>query len=281
MTPRHLVLTGVPRAGTTLCCDLLNRAKDTVALIEPMPVHRLPLGHDKAVEEIRQFFAAARARLLDEGVAASQQVAGRGTDNFFGAERRESDGMRVRMAALADIRVDKPLSADFTLVIKHNAAFAALLASLAAEFDCIAVVRNPLAVLASWNSVDLPVASGRLPAGERLEPALAARLDAEPKALERQLLLLDWLFGRFSDCLPATKILRYEDVVRSGGGALADASGIAVPLSPLSSRNASRLYDVEACQRYAGRLLGGDGVWRKFYGDEDVAAVLESMRGGA
>ncbi|QNN47842.1 hypothetical protein H9L17_06885 [Thermomonas brevis] len=280
MKPREFVLTGVPRAGTTLCCELLGRADDTVALIEPIPVHCLPLGHGEAVAEIRRFFEAERTRLLEAGTAASQQVDGRGTDNFFDAERRESDGMRIRKASLADIRIEKPLSADFTLVIKHNAAFAALLAPLATAIDCIAVVRNPLAVLASWNSVDLPVRSGRLPAGERLEPALAACLDAEPDALERQLQLLNWLFGRFSQCLPAERILRYEDVVRSGGGVLANASGIAFPISSLSSRNASRLYDAQACAGYAERLRRDDGAWRKFYGNEDVSCVLETMRAG-
>ena len=201
MSGRDLILTGVPRAGTTLCCDLLGRADDTVALVEPMPVQQLPLQHAAAVDAVRAFFAASRCSVLQRGAAIGQQVDGKSVDNFFDGERG-AHGRRVRKVQLGEVRIDKPLAADFTLVIKHNAAFAALLPTLVQSFACLAVVRNPLAVLASWNSVDLPVAQGRLPAGERLEPALAEALDARPALLERQPLLLDWLFTRFSQCLP-------------------------------------------------------------------------------
>ena len=162
-------------------------------------------------------------------------------------------------------------------MVKHNAAFAALLPSLAEAFECLALVRNPLAVLASWNSVDLPVAQGHLPAGERLAPALAAALDAEASLLARQLLLLDWLFARFADALPRTRILRYEEVVESQGAALARASGIAIPTSELVSRNASRLYDAAACATFAAALRADAGAWRSFYDDDDIVAALAAM----
>ena len=276
MKPRDLILTGVPRSGTTLCCDLLGRASDAVALVEPMPVHALPLDHAEAVATIREFFRDSRDSLLRAGEAIGQQVEGRGPDNFFDDER-DARGLRVRKVGLGAVRVDKPLSPGFTLVVKHNAAFAALLPALAESFECLALVRNPLAVLALWNSVDLPVARGRLPAGERLEPALATALDAERDLLARQLLLLDWLFARFTRVLPRARILRYEDVVGSNGAALAQASAIALPASARASRNASRLYDATACAGFAERLRGDPGAWRGFYGDDDILAALAAL----
>lgn len=280
MTPRDLILTGVPRSGTTLCCDLLGRASDTVALVEPMPVHALPLEHDEAVAAIHEFFRHARDSLLRAGEAIGQQVQGRGPDNFFD-DQRDARGVRVRKAQLGAVRIDKPLSPGFTLVVKHNAAFAALLPTLASSFECLALVRNPLAVLASWNSVDLPVAQGRLPAGERLQPALAAALDAAPDLLARQMLLLDWLFARFAQTLPRARILRYEDVVESNGAALAQASGIALPATALANRNASRLYDAQACAGFAARLQADTGAWRGFYGDDEIAHALAALTGPA
>lgn len=280
MKPRNIILTGVPRSGTTLCCNLLGQAPDTVSLFEPMPVHELPREHTAAVSTIGAFFQASRASLLDAGTATSQQVGGQVPDNPFGNEVG-AGGLRIRTAHLGDIRVDKALSGAFTLVIKHNAAFTALLAELVPAFECYAVVRNPLAVLASWNSVDLPVTGGRLPAGERLDPGLSDRLDAEPDVLERQLHLLDWLFGRFERCLPDERIVCYERVVASDGQALAAATGVAVPPLPLRSRNANRLYDPDACRRYAERLYRHEGPWRRFYGNDDVAGALDVLREGA
>jgi len=139
--------------------------------------------------------------------------------------------------------VSKPLSQDFSLVIKHNAAFTALLPELAQRFECYCLVRNPLAVLASWNSVNLPVSTGRLPAGEHFDQALSRRLDAEPDLLERQLHLLDWLFGRFAAHLPAERILRYEDIVHSAGAALAACHLAAGAAAAAENQNASRLPD--------------------------------------
>ena len=96
-----------------------------------------------------------------------------------------------------EIAIDKPLSARFTLLIKHNALFAALLPRLTETFSCLALVRNPLSVLASWQTVDLPVHRGRIPAGEELDGDLHWALEREPEVLRRQLIVLDWFFGQF------------------------------------------------------------------------------------
>ena len=37
---RNVVLTGLPRSGTTLACHLLNKLPDTVAVLEPFEAGR-------------------------------------------------------------------------------------------------------------------------------------------------------------------------------------------------------------------------------------------------
>lgn len=280
MSGRDLVLTGVPRSGTTLCCRLLGQARGTVALFEPMEVLRLPSARMVALDEVGRFFAESRASLAADRSAWSQQVGGTVPDNPF-ASHRDGDGRRRHEAVRGRIVVDKPLSDDFTLVVKHNAAFTALLPELGQRYEVCAVVRNPLAVLASWHSVDLPVSQGRLPAGEHLDPLLARRLDAEPDRLARQLLILDWLFDRYQRWLPRTRVLAYEEVAADAGRPLAEAFGLELPSLPLRERNASRLYDVDVCERLAEALLADDGAWRSRYGDSDVAGLLQRLRQGA
>lgn len=280
MSGRELALTGVPRSGTTLCCHLLGRAQGTVALFEPMEVAKLPRERGAALDAIAAFYADSRASLLADGSAWSQQVDGRVPDNPF-SSRRGADGQRRREAERGRIRMDAPPTAGFTLAIKHNAAFTALLPELAERFDTCAIVRNPLAVLASWHSVDLPVSQGRLPAGEHFDAALARRLDAAPDVIARQLVLLDWLFERYARCLPAGRVLAYEDVVASGGAALAAAFGLALEPQPLSGRNASRLYSAELAETLALRLQADRGAWRGRYGDGDVDRLLQRMRAEA
>ncbi|MBS7457829.1 hypothetical protein [Coralloluteibacterium stylophorae] len=277
---RNLALTGVPRAGTTLCCRLLGEAPDCVALFEPMDVRALTADdRPGALAAVEDFFAQQRASLLATGQARSRHIGGSVPDNPFGSERG-ADGVRVLQAVDGEISAGKRLSRGFTLVIKHNAAFTALLPELAERFETLAVVRNPLSVLASWNSVALPVASGRLPAGERLDPGLAADLDAEPDLLRRQLRLLDWLFGRFRRHLPESRILRYEAVVESGGAALGQACGVDLVPRPLRPRNASPLYDPAGVASLARALRSDHGAWRDFYREKDIAGVAAAMRGG-
>lgn len=280
MSGRDIVLTGVPRSGTTLCCQLVGRAADTVALFEPMEVDTLPQARIAAVAAIAGFFEASRDSLRDEGWAWSQQVGGTVPDNPFG-EGLQPDGSRRREAERGRIAAGKPLTQRFTLAIKHNAAFAALLPELSLRFEAVAFVRNPMAVLASWQSVDLPVSRGRLPAGERLDPALAARLDAEPDATARQLAIVDWFFSRYAEHLPSERVLAYEDVVAGDGAALGAALGLALPRTPLRGRNANRMYRRDACAKLAERLLRDRGAWRRWYGDRDVEAVMRQLDGGA
>jgi len=276
VSPRNIILTGVPRGGTTLACKLLGQASDAVALSEPMPVHELPLSPTAAVDAIQAYFDTSRARLLASGMAVSQQIDGEAPDNFY-ADTPGADGVRARQATPGNIRVDKPLSSAFTLTIKHNAAFTALLPWLTPVFDCYAVVRNPLAALASWNSVEISVGAGRLPMAERLLPALTAQLDAITDTLDRQLFLLDWIFARFATSLPPERIIRYEQMVATDGMALAEATGIALPPQTLQSRNASALYDPTTSQHHATRLCQRGGAWQMFYSDEDVMQALNAL----
>jgi len=276
-SPRNLILTGVPRGGTTLACKLLGQAADTVALSEPMPVHELPLSPTAAVDVIQAYFDRARERLLASGTAISQQIDGKSPDNYFASEPG-GPGLRTRQATTGEIRVNKSLTPAFTLTIKHNAAFTALLPWLTPVFECCAIVRNPLAVLASWHSVDVPVASGRLPTAERLKPELTAWLDAEPDVLERQLFLLDWMFAQYAQTLPPARIIQYEQIISSGGQALMEATGLAPPPQSLDNRNASALYDPLASQRHAQRLCQRGGAWRMFYSDEAIMQALDALR---
>lgn len=280
MSGRDIALTGVPRSGTTLCCSLLGQAADTVALFEPMDVAALPPARMSALAQVQDFFAHTRGSLLAEGIAWSRQVDGEVPDNPFASEIG-ADGRRRHRAEPGLIRPGKVLSERFTLVVKHNAAFTGLLPELAGVFDTWAVVRNPLAVLASWHSVDLPVTRGRLPAGELFDPALAAELDAEDDVVSRQLRILDWLFSRYLAHLPAGRVLPYESVVASAGRVLSEAIGVDVPPSALQERNASRLYDPRLCERLASRLLADHGAWRGCYDDGDVERLLDRMREAA
>lgn len=273
---RNVLLTGITRSGTTLSCHLLNRVPDVVALHEPMDVSKY-FGVTDATRIGRiteRWCASTRKSLIRRGVAIARHVDGHVPEDTISAEPG-ANGLRRPIGVRGPVEVSPRIAHGFTLVVKHPAAFTALLEQLAPRYPVFAIVRNPLSVLSSWSSIDIAVRDGRSPVAETLDPALGAALDGLADRLSRQLHLLNWFFARYLRLLEPSAVLRYEDVVATGGSSLAAAVPEASTLAAdLTSRNLNPAYARETMDELGGRLLADDGPWRMFYGSESIEALL-------
>lgn len=272
------LLSGIPRSGSSLACRLAGQLPDFVALSEPMARSEFAglATSSEALATIEGFAQGVRERIVTRRRASTVQVDGRLADNVVDAEA--VDGLRRRQAAQAEIDIDKPLSDGFSLLIKHNALFAALLPQLASSFRCIGLVRNPLAVLASWQTVDLPVNRGRIPAGEQFDQGLREALDCDADTLARQVTIINWFFAQYADELAAEQILRYEDLIASGAKALFGMLGHRrANRAPLASRNDHAVYRDADIEALLAALLDHGGAWTRFYTRTDCEAVAERL----
>lgn len=279
MSDNNVLITGTPRSGTTLTCHLLNKLPDTVALHEPMKIRELAelKHHEEICRSIKRFCDEQRNSIHTRKHAISKNVDGVVPDNPVGTSRSDV-GLRQSIASKGEIVIDKKLSQEFMLVIKHNSAFTAVLEELVKRFPVYAVVRNPLATLAAWSSVDFRVQRGYASAAERLDSNLSTKLAAIDDTLERQIYLLDWFHGQFHRYLPEQSIIRYESVAESGGRALSVVRPEAKDLSePLKSRNKSKLYDYQSMLRIGERLLNSEGAYWEFYTKESVERLLYEL----
>lgn len=276
---RNLILTGPERSGSTLICYLLNKLPETVALHEPMKIrkfYRLS-GREEICREILHYFAKTRKTLLTTGYAISQHVEGLIPDNTFADEKSET-GLRACKDEKGYVAVAKPLSDDFLLGIKHLGPFTAMLPDLISHLPCYALVRNPLAILASWNSVDLPMREGRHPAAERLDPDLARALARLTDRFDRQIHLLAWYFEKYAAVLPKSAVLRYENVIASHGRCLSAISSRAETLhESLVNKNQNDLYDARLMAMLAAKLLQSEAAFWEFYEKEEVEALLRKI----
>ncbi|MEM1319716.1 MAG: hypothetical protein AAGG75_05630 [Bacteroidota bacterium] len=272
--PNNIILTGVPRSGTTLACFLLSQLPETLALNEPMS---LKGSHDRpsAVQLIDQFYAETRQSVLEKGEArARATLDGKMTDNNFAVKQ----GQRTKLVQKQTIKIDKSLQPDFTLIIKHNALFTLLLPLLKDRYPTYAIIRNPIAILGSWNTVDVPVSRGQIRAARKLMPELQDRLDSIENVYERQLLLLSWYFEQY-DMLSEQQLIRYESIVETAGRALE----VIVPeaqsfIKPLESKNHRKIYSSKSFEEVAERLLASEGAYWKYYSKEDVRQVLKQIK---
>jgi hypothetical protein len=314
MDQGNILITGLPRSGTTLTCELLGSLPDTIALDEPLD--RVQLAGDPRAPSSRGAFGPLRDRVrarlgrarpsgpsappspspndvtrrlerfvrhtrqsaLERGMVRTKSVEGQVIGRKISDERDES-GARLRLIEVGEVAVNKPLSPEFVLAIKHCGGFTAVLEALTIRFPVFGLVRNPLSVLGSWQSVPMPIRDGHIPLAEWLNPLLAQELVAIDDPTDRQFYILEWFFGRFVRLLPANSVVRYEDIVASGGRALEAISPGAAGLErPLADRNLDRARgdDPATIRALAGRLLSTDGSWWRFYQPEDVIVVLDA-----
>lgn len=277
--PRDWLLSGIPRSGTSLTCRIAGHLPDTVALSEPLSgrLAEIPREPRAACARITELVRQVRERIRAEGLAPSVHINGRLYDNIVTSERTETS-LRNRQGAWGEITVDKPLTDRFRLVVRHISAFAALLPQMNDFFPCVAVVRNPLSVLASWQTVDLPVHDGHVPGAEMFDPGLRLALEREPDVLQRQLVVLDWFFTRFRAHLPPENVIRYEDLVGSGGLTLFRRLGDpnAEPVR-LENRDRSALYDATTVDALLAALLDTGGAWTHFYRAADCERAADRI----
>ncbi len=276
---KNVLLTGIPRSGTTLCCHLLNQLPNVLALHEPMSPADFcaEKGRAAACQQVLDFADTVRQQVHDQGKARSSHRDGKIPDNPI-EEQSLRSGLRKPNIAQGEIDVSsRHLTKGFSLVIKHNALFTALLPELQESLPVYAVIRNPLAVLCSWSSVDLPVNRGRIPAGEKFDHQLKKKLDDCDDCLDRQLILLDWMFGIFNKYIEKDNILRYEEVVKSPKTLLRLLENNATESSMQAGKNKNAAYsDLPLLPIYERLLAMESDLW-EFYSRDDIHCLYAEM----
>jgi hypothetical protein len=178
--------------------------------------------------------------------------------------------------------VGKDLSPNFFLAIKQPGMFTALLPGLAKRFPCYAIVRNPLAIIASSGSIHAkrggksPSAKMRYDADYRrgVEEAREAGVDKMGQRLQR----MHYNFERCQSSLPRENIIRYEDICESNGRALQVIVPAAANLDePLENKNKNPLYKRDKILRYGERMLQSEGAYWNFYTRESVEEIMDGL----
>jgi len=227
----NLIITGLPRSGTTLAAAVIDQAPDTLCLSEPnghVDLMSSAASPEDFVTKLCQEFDAVRRIILGGGSVLDRRRAdGAPITNYFSDPL--PDGRRE--AVLTTCAVTRSgLSADFMLGVKHNALYSAVLPEIvqSGRFRVITIVRDPVPVLMSWQTIDVPISRGRLPAGERFWPELAALGTADIDLTDKQIGICDLLLCRFAQLAGRIAVIPYEAFVADPAQLLA-AAGIREP----------------------------------------------------
>lgn len=221
---------------------------------------------------LTQYFLRLREDIESKNKINLLDIEGDGTNTF---QYNEQGARKTQIKGHNQQRITKELDQNFTLLIKHPNIFTALLGELKMHWDCYALVRNPLSVLASWDSLAHPLSSGHAPMAELHDLQLQLSLEQAPDKLFRQLILINWYFTRYLRELKREQILRYEDIVASSGAALSAILPQAHFNEPLQSYNRRTVYNSAYMAQMAEMLIANkDGAWRHFYSEQDLLDLL-------
>jgi hypothetical protein len=274
VSKNNLILTGIPRSGTSFICSLLNQQDDVLALVEPIAMDEFVSCRDAGERKryLEQYFESSRHLIATQKKIVGLDLAD--ATNTFASDANEARKNTIKGIKAQEIT--KTLSQGFTFAIKHPNAFTALLEELVVDWSCFAIVRNPVAIIASWSTLDHPLSRGHAPMAEKFNTRIKVRLESLADPVERQLCLVNWYFEQYSSYLPSAQVIRYESVV-------ADAQKALQPLLPhsrircpaIESKNQNSLYDKRLMALTAERLIGVGGAWTEFYTADDLWALVE------
>lgn len=267
------LLTGIPRSGTTLACKILNELENTIALHEPLNPSSFysKTSEDAASEAIRKIQDIEDN--LVNGVPFEHGNKGALLiDNPVSTHRSEKLRKVVAQRGLITL---PPQDESSFLIVKQNAFFAATIHNLKSIYPIVAIVRNPVDVLMSWRTVDLPVNRGHIPAGEKYDAQLKSFLQTEAVIARRQAYIYSWFIKQYiSANIP---IVSYESIIASHGVTLTNAFGLSHS-TPTPLDNISRYYSERELADLSKDIKNSIvQLSSRFYSASDIYNRLEAL----
>ena len=137
----EMIITGIPRSGTSYLCRLLHSIPDCVVINEPTQIYG-PLNNNLTIWQIATYYQELRRDILD-----GQPV-----------ENKVHNSQVIEDTAIIDTRIQyqpQVSRPDFLLATKNTLAYMARLPQLKQVLPhapIIACVRHPLDAIASWKT---------------------------------------------------------------------------------------------------------------------------------
>lgn len=215
----NVIITGIPRSGTTLLTAMIDSMPDSVALNEPR------WQYDWAAANNQTSKPEDFARWLVGDFTLNRQKLVKGTPI---PERRMTDGTAVTNYYRPDPEkkhvgqtfqvipfTRAGLSENCTLAMKHNGLYLGALREIVdtGAFKTIAIIRHPVGVISSWNNVPIPLGQGKMPGAVVFWHKMHEVTSAHTDMLEKQVRMYDLVCQRLYNLRDKIHIVKYEDVL--------------------------------------------------------------------
>jgi len=201
-----LIITGIPRSGTSYLCSILNKVKNTVVINEPDEV--LQLMHQSSNTPLSQFYDAVRHRIINNLPITNKIVDGKFIE--------DTNVVDACSSYIPDVDTE-----NFILGTKNTLIYLNSLDRLKKQFQnitIIACVRHPVDTIASWANVSFPHIRNAEPRflleyADEIGKKAINRVLNKKKLSQRYAMWWDYLAKTLVKKSSQLILIRYEDMV--------------------------------------------------------------------
>lgn len=242
---KDVILTGIPRGGTTLSAALFDNLENAVCLSEPNWqsnwFNRIK-DANMVTEYVVNDYQRVRSLIMEnKPIKDRRNKNGSPITNYFSDKR---NGRRVRLLKQGEFTFQVE-NENFLLGMKHNEHYTSILPQLIATdaFSIIAIVRHPIPTILSWKSLNLGVSNGRLPFAEPFWKELQEITRTRDKSILTLVKIYDLFCERYLSFSNDIHLLKYEEIINNPN-VFEELTGLSFKNNvELSNRNQSKNYN--------------------------------------
>ena len=242
---KDVILTGIPRGGTTLSAALLDNLKNAVCLSEPRwqsPWFTNFKDVNKVTEFVMNDYKNIRQKIMDnKPIKDIRNKDGTPLTNYY-SEGRKGRRFNVRKLGAFTFEIENE---NFLLAMKHNEHYTGILPQLfeTGVFSIIAIVRHPVPTILSWKSLNIYVSNGRMPYAEPFWKELRDITLSKDNSLLTLVKIYDLFCERYLSFRNEIHLLKYEEIIKNPQ-VFEELTGLTYKNKvKLSSRNQSKNYN--------------------------------------
>lgn len=268
---KDILITGIPRSGTSLITSILSTNTKAVVFSEPSwlkEVREKASNCQTFLNELETQIITIRKKIEYGKIISlkrSNQEKGLPSNYYI----RDNNGKVISNKKEQNILLPKEYF-DNTFIIKANAQFTACIKSLVKsnKFNLICIIRNPISVIMSWRSLGLPVSYGKMKVAEKYSSDYLNYLEHASNLLEKQVLIIDWFFKQYKEYSENITLIKYENLINNPKIEISKILSLDTVKTPdLTTQNSSKHYNLKEFQIIKTCLLKKGEYYKYFYPD--------------
>lgn len=268
---KNILITGIPRSGTSLVSSLVAKNCDSVVFSEPdwLKDIRLQSNHCKD-------FASNLSSMIS--TLRSNIINGRSLKLKYNNNTLSIPSNYYLRNNADDLIIDKKETevvfdkcyANNPFYIKSNAQFTSCLKELIQtdKFKIFCIIRNPVSCIMSWRSLNIPVSHGRMKIAEKYSHTFRDKTKNLQNLMQKQVAIVDWHYQIYSKYAEHINIIKYEELVSSTRTIIEQIiNSNACDIPTLKSKNSSTHYKLEEVNLIVDQLKKAGEFYKEFYPD--------------